>query len=95
MPTRFPILPRDAAVAESDGLLGYAVGARPWRKQFWTLSVWEDEGALRRFVHSRFHKGVMIVLQDDMADFANRAWHVRGSQLPPAWETALRHLASD
>ena len=82
-------------LAESGGLLGYAVGAKPWRKQFWTLSVWEDERALRKFVHSGIHKGVMIVLQDDMADFANRAWTVRGSHVPPAWETALKHLASD
>ena len=82
-------------LAESGGLLGYAVGAKPWRKQFWTLSVWEDERALREFVHSGIHKGVMIVLQDDMADFANRAWTVRGSHVPPAWETAFKHLAND
>ena len=34
-------------LAESAGLLGYTLGAKPWRKQFWTLSVWEDEKALR------------------------------------------------
>ena len=79
-------------LAESDGLIGYALGARPWRKQFWTLSVWEDEKALRQFVHSGIHSGVMIVLQEDMADFRNRQWTVRGSHVPPAWEAALEQL---
>ena len=79
-------------LAESGGLLGYALGAKPWRKQFWTLSVWEDEKALRQFVHSGIHSGVMIVLQEDMADFGNREWIVRDSQLPPAWGVALEQL---
>ena len=79
-------------LTESGGLLGYALGAKPWRKRFWTLSVWEDEKALRQFVHRGIHSGVMIVLQENMADFRNRKWTVRGSHVPPAWEAALAQL---
>ena len=79
-------------LAESAGLVGYALGAKPWRKQFWTLSVWEDEKALRQFVHSGIHSGVMIVLQEDMADFRNCQWNVRGSNAPPTWDAALEQL---
>ena len=82
-------------LAESAGLVGYALGAKPWRKRFWTLSVWQDGRSLRQFVHSGIHSGVMVVLQEDMADFSNREWTVRGSNVPPAWETALEHLAID
>ena len=79
---------------QTDGLVGHALGAKPWRKQFWTLSVWEDEQALRRFVYSGFHKGVMIVLTDDMADFSTRSWPIEGASVPPAWATALERLDS-
>ncbi len=79
-------------LAESGGLLGYALGAKPWRKQFWTLSVWEDDKALREFVNTGIHSGVMIVLQEDMADFRNRQWTVPGNHVPPAWEAALEQL---
>jgi hypothetical protein len=40
------------------GLLGYSVLARPWRKQFWTLSVWEGEQALMDFVNAVPHRSV-------------------------------------
>jgi hypothetical protein len=37
------------------GLLGYSLLARPLRKQFWTLSVWEHEQALMEFVRQIPH----------------------------------------
>ena len=77
---------------DASGLIGYALGTTPWRKEFWTLSVWEDDKALRRFVHSGIHKGVMIVLQEDMASFGKREWTVRGADVPPDWATALERL---
>ena len=78
----------------TEGLVGYTIGAKPWRKQFWTLSVWENEQTLRRFVYSGFHKGVMIVLKDDMADFSTRSWSIEGDNVPPDWVTALERLDS-
>ncbi len=37
-------------LAESDGLLGYALLAHPFAKRFWTLSAWQNDAALRAFV---------------------------------------------
>ncbi len=33
-------------LATTDGVVGFALLARPWRKQYATLSMWRDEGAL-------------------------------------------------
>ncbi len=75
------------------GLVGYALLARPLRKQFWTLSVWESERTLTDFVRSAPHRAVMAALQPDMRSPRFVRWTIRGEAYPPAWEDALARAA--
>jgi hypothetical protein len=49
-------------LADSEGLIGYALDAKVLSRDFWTLSVWEDEASLRRFVQQNPHGKVMMDL---------------------------------
>ncbi len=71
------------------GLLGYSLLARLGRKQFWTLSVWEDEQALGEFVETVPHRTVMTALQSDMGETQFLRWTIRGDAYPPSWKLAL------
>ncbi|HWU37604.1 MAG TPA: antibiotic biosynthesis monooxygenase [Candidatus Acidoferrum sp.] len=76
------------------GLVGYSLLARLWRKQFWTLSVWEDEQALMDFVNAVPHRAVMPALQPDMGETQFLRWTIRGDAYPPSWEAALARTIS-
>ncbi len=77
-------------LAETAGLIGYSLRAELLRRRFWTLSVWEDEGALQQFVHHGYHPGVMTVLVPDMGKTNFVRHRIKGSEYPPSWESALR-----
>lgn len=77
---------------EAEGVMGYALKAHIWKRNFWTISVWEDEAHLRQFAFDGLHRSVMSVLRDDLAGFKNTRWSIRGSEVPPSWSDALdRH----
>ena len=74
----------------SGGLVGYSLLARLAAKRFWTLSAWEDETALRSFVSAPPHAAVMKALAPHMGASRFTRWTVKGSDLPPQWEDALK-----
>ena len=74
----------------SRGLLGYSLHARLAAKHFWTLSVWEDEAALRGFVHAEPHARTMAALAPHMGETRFVRWTLKGSELPLSWEDALK-----
>ena len=78
----------------SPGLLGYSLLARPWRLQFWTLSVWEDEQALTAFVSTDPHRGVMGALQPDSGPTRFTRWPLRAEECPPSWDAAFSRAAA-
>ena len=49
-------------LADSGGLIGYSMDANVASREFWTLSVWEDEESLMRFVGRNHHGRVMADL---------------------------------
>jgi len=61
-------------LAAARGLVGYSLNGEPLAKRFWTLSVWEDDAALRAFVGMRPHAQAMRVM----------------TALPPTWAEAVR-----
>jgi len=73
----------------SPGVLGYALLAHVFQKEFWTLSVWEGEAALQRFVAEAPHSQVMRALQGKMGATRFVKWRMRGAELPPRWAEAL------
>ena len=46
--------------------MGYALKAHIWKRNFWTISVWEDEAHLRQFAFDGLHRSVISVLRDDL-----------------------------
>ena len=74
----------------SAGLVGYSLRAPLAAKRFWTLSVWEDETALRSFVAAPPHVAVMKALAPHMGATRSTRWTVKGSDLPLRWDHALK-----
>ena len=74
----------------SSGLIGYSLRAQFAAKQFWTLSVWEDEAALQAFVAAPPHVAVMTAMVPHMGQTRFVRWNVRGSELPLRWDDALK-----
>ena len=74
----------------SSGLIGYSLRAQVAAKQFWTLSAWEDAADLQAFVAAPPHVAVMKALASHMGATRFVRWNVKGSELPPRWDDALR-----
>ena len=79
-------------LADSEGLIGYSLDANVPGREFWTLSVWQDEESLRRFVQRTPHSRVMMDLLSDMGRTEFFHWDVDGSSIPPNWEEAKRRM---
>jgi len=74
----------------SSGLLGYSLRARLGSKEFWTLSVWDDEPTLQAFVAAPPHSAAMKALATHMGRTRFARWIVKGSDLPLQWSDALQ-----
>ena len=81
-------------LASAQGLLGYSVLAHPFAKQFWTLSAWKGDSALRAFVEHLPHVRLMTALAPHMDTTKFIRWTVKGSQLPLHWDDALRRFST-
>jgi len=67
------------------GLIGYSLHAQPLRRQFWTLSVWEDQQSLMEFVRQAPHGRIMHVLAPHMGKTQFVQWKVKASDIPLDW----------
>jgi heme-degrading monooxygenase HmoA len=81
-------------LAKTDGVVGFSLLARPFRKQYATLSVWEDEAAFENFAKSEPHAQLMADLGPEMAPTTFTRWKVQGSDARPSWSDALAKLSS-
>jgi heme-degrading monooxygenase HmoA len=79
-------------LADSEGLIGYALDAKVPSRDFWTLSVWEDKASLRRFVQQNPHEKVMMDLLPHMGQTAFFPFNVDASSIPPDWEDTKRRM---
>lgn len=82
-------------LAQSDGLLGYALLAHPFSKRFFTLCAWQNDSALRAFVQYPPYLNIMTALAPHMDKTHFLRWTVKGSALPLQWDDALLRFASD
>src|SRR5579863_2693294 len=73
----------------TNGLIGYSLLARPLARQFFTLSVWENEAALNAFVRTAPHAATMADLMPHMGKTRFVKRPIKGSDIPPAWDCAL------
>lgn len=77
----------------TDGVIGFSLLARPWKKQYATLSVWTDGDALDTFAATNPHRGIMTALAPEMGPTKFVRWSIQGSEGRPTWDDALRRLA--
>jgi hypothetical protein len=81
-------------LATADGLVGYKLRARPLSRDYWTLSVWKDDAALRQFMRTPPHVGVMTSLKPVMRPTKFVTWTIGGADGRPNMADGLEHLAS-
>jgi hypothetical protein len=79
-------------LAGTEGAVGFALLARPWRKQYATLSIWVDEPALAMFTGESPHRELMTKLAPEMGPTKFARWTINGSDGVPSWAEALRRL---
>lgn len=79
-------------LATTPGLIGFSLLARPLRKQYATLSVWEGDEALAAFTRGEPHGHLMADLAPEMGETKFIRWTMRGADGRPTWREALRRL---
>jgi len=81
-------------LATADGLVGYMLRARPLARDYWTLSVWQHERALREFMRTQPHVQIMNSLKPYMGPTKFVTWTISAADGRPDMVSALNHLAS-
>jgi hypothetical protein len=79
-------------LAGTDGVIGFSMLARPFRKQYATLSVWRDEAALATFAGAPPHNRLQAGLLPEMGPTKFVRWTITGAQGVPSWSEALQRL---
>lgn len=75
---------------DTPGVIGYSLRAKLVSRDFWTLSVWENEKALRDFVAKVPHGEAMKAMIPHMGPSKFTQWKVNASALPLRWEEAIK-----
>jgi heme-degrading monooxygenase HmoA len=81
-------------LAAADGLIGYTLRAKPVARDYWTLSVWKDNAALREFMRTSPHVQLMTSLKPYMGPTKFVTWTISAADGLPSMAGALEHLAS-
>jgi hypothetical protein len=77
-------------LCSTPGIIGYSLRAKPFSRNFWTLSAWTDEKSLMDFVVKIPHGNAMKAMIPHMGSTNFTKWKVPGSALPLNWEEAMR-----
>jgi hypothetical protein len=79
-------------LADAEGLVGYALRAKPLARDYWTLSVWVDDSALQAFMRTAPHVRLMGSLRPYMGATKFVRWEIGASDGRPGWAGALERL---
>ncbi|WP_374104644.1 hypothetical protein [Streptomyces sp. GESEQ-4] len=74
------------------GACGASLIARPLKREFYTLSAWEDRDALYAYAQTEPHRGIMTSLRPTMRTSTFTFWEVNAVQFPITWAEAERRL---
>lgn len=77
---------------DTPGVIGYSLDARVFAKDYFTLSIWDDEAALRAFVAHAPHVDIMTTMADDMGENRFVTWSIAGTDARPTWAEARQRL---
>jgi len=73
----------------SEGAFGYSFIAYMLKKEFWTMSVWEDEASLSDFVKTGAHLRTMRELSRYLSPERRFVKvRIKGSDVPMTWDRA-------
>jgi hypothetical protein len=64
------------------------------RRTFWTRTSWTNEQAMRAYMSSEPHRGVMRSLAEWCDEASVAHWTQEASE-PPSWEEAHQHMQRD
>lgn len=78
----------------ADGMVAYTLRAKPLAREYWTLSVWQDETALRAFMRTPPHAGLMTSLRPLVGPTKFTTWKISAADGRPNLAGALQRLAS-
>jgi quinol monooxygenase YgiN len=81
-------------VRSAPGCLGASLVARPLRREFCTLSAWENRDALYAFARTQPHRDIMTRLRPTMASATFTFWEAGAGDLPLSWDDARHRLAA-
>jgi hypothetical protein len=81
-------------LAAADGPVGCTLRARPLARDYWTLSVWKDDRALREFMRTPPHVQLMTSLKPYMGPTKFVTWSISAADGRPSLAGALERLAS-
>ena len=75
------------------GAIGVALRAEPLRRTFWTVSAWEDDGAIRAYAAAEPHRSAMRRKRAVMRGSDFVFWDAAAADLPVSWEEVERRIA--
>ena len=82
-------------LGRSEGLVGYALKADLLHKTFWTMSAWDDDRAVARFVRSEAHQRAMTRLAPHLRASAIETFVRAGAELPLTWSEVAELLRAE
>src|SRR5207244_6765046 len=74
------------------GAIGVIVGGEPWKRITYSMSVWDNEEDLRRFVAAPDHGPLMRDYRSRLEASISTVWLADGLVLDEAWREAMRRL---
>ena len=99
-PSQYRTVPRvlwhtreiEAQLAESGGLVGYALRAKLAQKKFWAVAAWESDESLQTFVESNPHAKIRMALKREMKESWFQRFDVSGEEVPLNIDEALKRV---
>ena len=79
-------------LADSPGLVGYALDAQLLRKTFWTVSAWTGGPALRSFNAADPHGRAVEAIRAQMEPSTFVVWTIPARDLPVGWDEVRRRV---
>ena len=82
----------ESQLAESVGLVGYAMRAEVPKKKFWAVAAWESAESLDDFVASDPHSGIRVALKRVMEESWFERFELSGGEVPLTVDEALERV---
>jgi hypothetical protein len=82
----------ESQLAESNGLVGYALRAKLPQKKFWAVAAWESDESLQRFVEGDPHAGIRVALKQVMEESWFERFDLSGEEVPMTVDEALKRV---